>query len=136
VYRFGRRFLGRKGLEVVSRYHFDPERRAEGRDWPPEADTMIGLHRLGNLEHCVRDVIERGVPGDLIETGVWRGGTCIFMRAIRRRAAARSAGPAHELLEDRGGVGQQRDLVLERRGRGSVAGVVENPTAGVADRIG
>jgi O-methyltransferase len=82
VFRMGRRFLERKGLEVVSRYHFDPELRAEGRDWPPEADTMIGLRRLGNLEHCVRDVIERQVPGDLIETGVWRGGACIFMRAI------------------------------------------------------
>jgi O-methyltransferase len=82
VYRFGRRFLERKGLEVVSRYHFDPERRAEGRDWPPEADTMIGLRRLGNLERCVRDVIECGIPGDLIETGVWRGGACIFIRAI------------------------------------------------------
>ena len=54
----------------------------------------------------------------------------------RRRAEARSAGPAHELFEDHGRVGQQRDLVLERRGGGSVAGVVENPTAGVADRIG
>jgi len=28
------------------------------------------------------DVIARGVPGDFIETGVWRGGACIFMRAI------------------------------------------------------
>jgi O-methyltransferase len=26
-------------------------------------------------------VIERGVPGDLIETGVWRGGITIFMHA-------------------------------------------------------
>jgi peptidoglycan/LPS O-acetylase OafA/YrhL len=54
----------------------------------------------------------------------------------RKWAEARSAGPAHELLEDRGGVGQQRDLVLERRRRGGVAGVVKNPAAGVADRVG
>jgi O-methyltransferase len=27
-------------------------------------------------------VIRRGVPGDLIETGVWRGGATIFMRAV------------------------------------------------------
>jgi O-methyltransferase len=27
-------------------------------------------------------VIKRGVAGDLIETGVWRGGAAIFMRAL------------------------------------------------------
>jgi O-methyltransferase len=56
--------------------------RAEGRDWPAEAETMIGLHRLDNLEECITDVLRRGVPGDLIETGVWRGGATIFMRAV------------------------------------------------------
>jgi O-methyltransferase len=29
-------------------------------------------------------VLEREVPGDLIETGAWRGGATIFMRAILR----------------------------------------------------
>ena len=43
---------------------------------------MIGLKRLQNIQDCVTDVIEKGVPGDLIETGVWRGGASIFMRAI------------------------------------------------------
>ena len=56
--------------------------REEGRDWPLNAHTMIGLKRLNNIEFCVEDVITKGVPGDLIETGVWRGGATIFMRAI------------------------------------------------------
>ena len=43
---------------------------------------MIGLRRLENLQFCVEDAIAAGVPGDLIETGVWRGGATIFMRAI------------------------------------------------------
>ncbi len=43
---------------------------------------MIGMERLDNLQQCVTDVIHQGVPGDLIETGVWRGGATIFMRAI------------------------------------------------------
>lgn len=61
---------------------WNPKAREEGRDWPPGAETMIGLRRLDNLERCVRDVVERDVPGDLIETGVWRGGASIFMRAV------------------------------------------------------
>lgn len=54
----------------------------EGRGWPELAHTMIGFRRLDNLRHCVETVIREGVDGDLIETGVWRGGACIFMRGI------------------------------------------------------
>lgn len=75
------KILVQRGLELVRR---GPERsgRAEGRDWPVQAETMIGLRRLDNLQFCVTDVLQRGVPGDLIETGVWRGGATIFMRGI------------------------------------------------------
>jgi macrocin-O-methyltransferase TylF-like protien len=61
---------------------FDLGSRVEGRDWPNQAHTMIGLQRLDNLHFCVEDVLARGVPGDLMETGVWRGGAVILMRAI------------------------------------------------------
>ena len=61
---------------------FDLGSRVEGRDWPNQAHTMIGLLRLDNLHFCVEDVLARGVPGDLMETGVWRGGSAILMRAI------------------------------------------------------
>lgn len=43
---------------------------------------MVGLRRLENVQDCVTRVIQEQVPGDLIETGVWRGGTTIFMRAL------------------------------------------------------
>jgi O-methyltransferase len=56
--------------------------REEGRDWPSAAETMIGLKRLDNLQDCVADVLRKRVPGDLIEAGVWRGGSTIFMRAM------------------------------------------------------
>jgi hypothetical protein len=56
--------------------------RADGRDWPQYAQTMVGLKRLANVRYCVERVLEDGVPGDLIETGVWRGGVVILMRAI------------------------------------------------------
>lgn len=48
------------------------------------AISMLPIARIDNLRTCVEDVIARGVPGDLIETGVWRGGATIFMRAVLR----------------------------------------------------
>nr|WP_295469463.1 TylF/MycF/NovP-related O-methyltransferase [Mesorhizobium sp.] len=56
--------------------------RAEGRDWPSQAHSMVGIRRLQNLSDLTRRALERGVPGDLIETGVWRGGACILMRGL------------------------------------------------------
>lgn len=60
----------------------DATAREEGRIWPATAHTMIGARRLDNVCFCVEDALQRGVPGDLIETGVWRGGATILMRAI------------------------------------------------------
>lgn len=60
----------------------DVQVRAEGRDWPSRACTMIGMRRLENLQHCLEDAIANNIPGDFIETGVWRGGATIFMRAM------------------------------------------------------
>jgi Macrocin-O-methyltransferase (TylF) len=58
------------------------ERREYGADWPVEGQTMIGLDRLENVQSCIESVIADGVAGDLIETGVWRGGATIFMRGV------------------------------------------------------
>jgi O-methyltransferase len=77
-----RRLLASLQLALVRKKSFDPQARAEGRDWPLEAETMIGLKRLENLQSCITDLLRRQVPGDLIETGVWRGGASIFMRAV------------------------------------------------------
>lgn len=75
------RLLRRRGFDLRRRVRVDPAARAEGRDLPSEAETMVGLRRLDHLERCVADVLRNNVPGDLIETGVWRGGASIFMRA-------------------------------------------------------
>jgi O-methyltransferase len=55
--------------------------RALGMDWPLDGLTMVGLARLNDVQRCVEAVVADGVPGDLIETGVWRGGASILMRA-------------------------------------------------------
>jgi hypothetical protein len=49
---------------------------------PRIAHTLIGPERLDNLQFCVENALDNSVPGDFIETGVWRGGATIFMRAI------------------------------------------------------
>lgn len=72
--------LRERGWRVVRRG--DPTARAEGRDWPPTAETMVGAARLANVRDlCVRAVREQ-IPGDFIETGVWRGGVTILMRGV------------------------------------------------------
>ena len=48
------------------------------------AISMLPVVRFDNLRACIEDVIARDIPGDLIETGVWRGGATIFMRAVLR----------------------------------------------------
>jgi O-methyltransferase len=56
------------------------ESRRVGRDWPPRAHTMVGQERLTNLQNCLNIVREKEIEGDFIETGVWRGGACIFVK--------------------------------------------------------
>jgi hypothetical protein len=75
-------FLRIFGLRPARLRSINPDVRAEGSDWPTLAHTMIGMKRLDALQHCVSDVLNKDVPGDLIETGVWRGGASIFMRGI------------------------------------------------------
>lgn len=76
------KWLASRDLQIVRTANFDPQLRAEGIDWPEDGETMIGLKRLQNLQDCITDVVQQNIPGDLIETGVWRGGAAIFMRAV------------------------------------------------------
>lgn len=77
-----RPLLDRAHLDVVKRVPVRPEIRDDGRDWPPWAETMVGVKRLSSLRECVTQVIRDGVPGDLLEAGTWRGGSAIYMRAV------------------------------------------------------
>ena len=46
------------------------------------AITMIGEVRLEQLETAVRNILRQKVPGDFLEAGAWRGGACIYLRAL------------------------------------------------------
>jgi O-methyltransferase len=54
----------------------------ELRNYTELAHTMIGRKRLDNVQYCIEEIIKAGIPGDLIETGIWRGGTTVFMRGV------------------------------------------------------
>lgn len=61
---------------------YDAKQREFGLDWPAVAFTMIGTKRLSNFRKIIESVIGEHVPGDIVETGVWRGGACIMARAV------------------------------------------------------
>jgi O-methyltransferase len=75
LFRFG-------DFAIVKRSPFDPVAREIGRDYSIHAHTLVGFERLENIQFCVETVVSENVPGDLIETGAWRGGSCIFMRGV------------------------------------------------------
>ncbi len=82
LYRTIGKVLDPFSLELVKHNQFNPKVRELGKDWPATADTMIGLVGLNNIQECVVNILKKDIPGDLIETGVWRGGATIFMRGI------------------------------------------------------
>ena len=70
------------GLELARRAKVDMSAREGGTETYPEcAETMVGARRLENIQFAVRTVILEQIPGDWLETGVWRGGASIFARA-------------------------------------------------------
>src|SRR5689334_2093759 len=83
VYRLNRS-AARHHFEIVRLVRTTPEDYLESGHEAAlrmeSAETMLGIRQLEHMEHCILDVLREGVPGDLLEAGVWRGGMTIFMR--------------------------------------------------------
>ncbi len=84
AYRLGYDFTFRKLPQ------YDMRRRAAAipRDMEPDfvdiyeraqAFTMTSVERMYALYQTVRYVCRQGIPGDFVECGVWRGGSCMLM---------------------------------------------------------
>jgi O-methyltransferase len=43
---------------------------------------MLSAERLRNVRELTELTLKENIPGNFIETGVWRGGACILMRAM------------------------------------------------------
>ncbi|MGI8876197.1 MAG: TylF/MycF/NovP-related O-methyltransferase [Egibacteraceae bacterium] len=67
--------LQREGVHLI--------RARQPKDrWVVHQVSMVAANSLRHLQRCVEDLIQRGIPGDLIEAGAWRGGASILMRAV------------------------------------------------------
>jgi O-methyltransferase len=82
AYRWVVRSCRRRSIILIKQHAFDQQRRDLGLDWPLFGYTMVGHKRLDNIQHCVEQVLANDIPGDFAETGVWRGGSIILMRAL------------------------------------------------------
>lgn len=71
-----------KPLPAFGAIEYDDSARESGLDWPSSAHTMVGRKRLRQLRLACESVLVRGIRGDFVETGVWRGGACILMKGI------------------------------------------------------
>ena len=43
-----------------------------------QTHSMIGRERMNQLQEAMETVVRENIEGDFIETGVWRGGSCIL----------------------------------------------------------
>lgn len=68
---------------VMDKTDLTPERvHALWRNNNPPAHTVCDRAQLDNVRDCIEQVLSEGVPGDLIEAGVFRGGQPILMRGV------------------------------------------------------
>lgn len=74
--------LSKKKLIITGINKDGLKQREVGLGWPINGYSMVGLKRLNNIQYCIEQVVENKVEGDFIETGVWRGGSCIFAKAL------------------------------------------------------
>lgn len=61
-------------------------------DWGPHSTsvettalTLVGEKLLDEFEWMIRKVVAEKIPGDIVETGVWKGGACIWAAAVLKQ---------------------------------------------------
>jgi hypothetical protein len=67
-------------------FPYEERLRAVGRDWPPFGYTMIGKARMQNFRNAIEEVNQNGIPGAIVELGVWRSGAMIMASALGKES--------------------------------------------------
>lgn len=75
------RYLDLMRDSILGAIYDDPS-KFEEPFFPVRAHTMISPRRMDNIRDLLQRVIKGGIPGDFVETGVWRGGACIYAAAV------------------------------------------------------
>lgn len=78
---FLKQYVENHNLKIVNPNVSNNERQG-GKDWPRAAHSMVGRKRMNQLHAAMETVVRENIEGDFIETGVWRGGSCIFMNGF------------------------------------------------------
>ncbi|MBJ8054343.1 TylF/MycF family methyltransferase [Bacillus cereus] len=78
---FIKQYAENHNLKIIKPNVLKSERQ-DGMDWPRAAHSMIGRERMNQLHEALETVVRENIEGDFIETGVWRGGSCIFMNGF------------------------------------------------------
>ena len=65
-------------------YEYDAKFKIDGShwNWSQQMLTMAGERRLDNFASLIRSVVNDGILGHVIETGVWRGGMSFYGAAV------------------------------------------------------
>jgi hypothetical protein len=72
-------------IDVVMNTHYNYfPGYIDGSDVPPQANalSMVGKRRLDNFAMCVATTVRENVPGDVIETGSWKGGAAFVAMKV------------------------------------------------------
>ena len=83
-----KKFSKKHGIRIFGEYNFGSDERKNvylddlKNRIIQEKVSMLGAHKLDTLRYCTEDCLKNGVIGDLIETGVWKGGATIYLAGI------------------------------------------------------
>lgn len=75
-------FLGARSAPALASFPEELCLSLNGMHRDLTADSMSDLSSIDNLQYCVEQVLHNEVAGDLIETGIWKGGLPVLMRGI------------------------------------------------------
>ncbi|KAH8084537.1 macrocin-O-methyltransferase [Aureococcus anophagefferens] len=96
--------------------------------------TTLSVADLDHLERLVGRLFDDGVPGDLMEAGVFRGGACIFLRGLLAAAFPAEATRRVVVADSFAGIPPPR-LDIEVAATGETHAKEVDPTADWTDRF-
>ncbi|AVL94424.1 macrocin O-methyl transferase [Moumouvirus australiensis] len=50
----------------------------------PNVYSMCDNNKIKQIEHIIKEVFKRNIPGSFVETGVWKGGMAMWMKCIMK----------------------------------------------------